>query len=331
LVSAYGDSADYLLGMPMSTKAARLFLNEAFSSGISAGALHQIQWLVDTPARMNDYLGIAMDFSLNMRISVEIDVGLHRGGAPNTTAMLDMLDMIAINSNYLNFSGFMGYDGHVPNNPFIKIGGPAVFYKSLAKCAQTYSSFVKAGKSRYPAWFSRPVSLNGAGSLTIAAYRNLSQSPLNDYSVGSAFMKPADFDFFTLVATSPALRVAGPILKFMGQEPVVPYVDDWWRLIEKLDPNDFCQGFFVEGGGFPATVTEIPRVVPNPFYGTDSGVNLLPTQGLYHANCSVSVGQGDHVFFRPKEADLMVAFKRITLLQGPQHAVAGTWSTIQGN
>jgi len=200
-----------------------------------------------------------------------------------------------------------------------------------------YARFVTAAQRRFPERFAparlqtEPLTFNGAGSLTISTYNQINiTSPLNDYAIGSGFCKPKDFDFFTLTALVPVLWIAGPVLKYMGNGDCVPFIDEGWKEIEALFPEWFCQGFFISGVGLNALQPECPEVYPNPFYAGDSNVNLLPTQALFHANCSVSVGVGDNIFFRPQESDIVTAFHHIVLLKGHDHAVAGSWSVYRG-
>ncbi len=39
-----------------------------------------IQWLIDTKQRLQQYLEIAQLYALSLHVNIEIDVGLHRGG-----------------------------------------------------------------------------------------------------------------------------------------------------------------------------------------------------------------------------------------------------------
>ena len=52
-----------------------------------------------------------------MRINVEIDVGLHRGGVQDTATLDRILAIIAAHPARLEFAGFMGYDPHVAKVP----------------------------------------------------------------------------------------------------------------------------------------------------------------------------------------------------------------------
>lgn len=46
-----------------------------------------MQWLIDTPERLEEYRQLAERLNRRMRINVEIDVGLHRGGVQDTATL----------------------------------------------------------------------------------------------------------------------------------------------------------------------------------------------------------------------------------------------------
>jgi len=351
LLLRFGSTADYLWGIPLSVRGAELFFTKASKNNIDPQVMSQVQWLVDTPDRLNGYLNLAIKFNLTLRINIEVDIGLHRGGA-NVSVMVDMLSTMNAHRDFLTFSGLMGYDGHVPNNPLIAIFGEPVYFSSLTTAIESYWNFITTGSAQFPNIFNQSnIALNGAGSNTVSAYAMVNlTSPLNDYALGSAFLKPSDFDIFTLSSLVPALWHATPIVKYMGSQDVVPFLDDWWKFFE-LDPI-YCQGFFLQGLMGSAVAMD-PPVYGNPFYsaaasGSDSGGggsgaatknhtnygtngeggNLLPTQALFHTNCTFPLENDDFVFWRPMEVDLVVAFGEIWLIRGEQ--IVGTWETYRG-
>jgi D-serine deaminase-like pyridoxal phosphate-dependent protein len=73
----------------------------------------RVQWLVHDRALLDDYLTFARERGLRLRINVEIDVGLHRGGARDRAELARLLDGIRRAPEHARFSGLMGYDGHV--------------------------------------------------------------------------------------------------------------------------------------------------------------------------------------------------------------------------
>ena len=65
--------ADILLGKPMPVRAVHLYY-------LQAAQPSNIQWLIDQPERLQQYLHLAQQHQQCLRINIEIDVGLHRGG-----------------------------------------------------------------------------------------------------------------------------------------------------------------------------------------------------------------------------------------------------------
>ena len=106
--------ADILFGKPMPIQALKnvevLELKRTQS---------QVQWLIDSVARLQQYLDFAVQHQLRLNINVEIDVGLHRGGVKTTEELAELLTLIQQHPVRLKFSGLMGYDAHVSKIPVI--------------------------------------------------------------------------------------------------------------------------------------------------------------------------------------------------------------------
>lgn len=104
--------ADVLLGKPMSVRSAEIFY-KTFSNQSGFDPSRQLQWLIDSEKRLIQYQDLAKKLNVKMRISIEIDVGLHRGGLQSPADLPLLLDRIPEDSDHLEFAGFMGYDPHV--------------------------------------------------------------------------------------------------------------------------------------------------------------------------------------------------------------------------
>ncbi len=87
------------------------------SRGAEEGGGAIVQWLVDSEERLREYLDFARRRGITLRVNLEIDVGLHRGGRESNEELGRMLGIIAAGSGRLVFAGFMGYDGHVAHVP----------------------------------------------------------------------------------------------------------------------------------------------------------------------------------------------------------------------
>ncbi len=118
IMDNFDSGIDILIGKPLPAFALREFYSE-ISKNDWMRAQGEIQWLVDTPQHLNDYLDFAIDKKLILRINLEIDIGLHRGGAGNFADLAKLFEVIQNNPEHLTFSGFMGYEGHVAHAPGI--------------------------------------------------------------------------------------------------------------------------------------------------------------------------------------------------------------------
>jgi len=121
--------ADILLGKPLPVAAAAQFYRDYQAPFNPAKQLH---WLIDTPERLKQYLNLAQQQQLSLQVCIELDVGLHRGGVDNDTALFEMLSCIRQHPQQLSFSGFMGYDAHVAKLPRIFGTPDQILAKSLA-------------------------------------------------------------------------------------------------------------------------------------------------------------------------------------------------------
>ncbi|MEM8765981.1 MAG: alanine racemase, partial [Pseudomonadota bacterium] len=128
LIAESFPQSDVLLGKPMPVQAARTFYeqhtkflqraspvstNDAITAAGAFDPAAQLQWLIDSPARLAEYQALAQALGIHMRINVEIDVGLHRGGLEDPAVLTAMLATIADNPEHLSFAGLMGYEPHL--------------------------------------------------------------------------------------------------------------------------------------------------------------------------------------------------------------------------
>lgn len=97
LVSRFGDTADYMCGVTFDVRSVRHLMTELSEShsAESARPLPEVlascvQWLIDTPERLQEYLRLAQELSLKLRVCIEVDIGMHRGGVRSTGALLNM-------------------------------------------------------------------------------------------------------------------------------------------------------------------------------------------------------------------------------------------------
>ena len=280
---------DILLGKPMPVRAAESFYRDLKGTFDPA---RQLQWLLDTPQRLRQYLELAGALGTKLRVNIEIDVGLHRGGVGDNETLGALLGLIAANPQRCELAGFMGYDPHVVKLPKA-LGSRAQLF---AKVLERYHGFVDYTRSTYPQLWHDGLILNGAGSPTYRLYKN--DTLLNDISVGSVLLKPTDFDLDLLSEHVPAAFIATPVLKASagirapGMEKL-PDVFSWWN------PNR-QQTFFIYGGHWMAKYESPRGLSSNPLFGYSTN------QEMVNGSSQVGIGVDDHIFMRPTQSEAVL-------------------------
>jgi D-serine deaminase-like pyridoxal phosphate-dependent protein len=299
-VAAELPNSDVLLGKPMPVKSAAEFyatLRGPFDPE------RQLQWLIDTPERLDEYRALAERLQRRLRINVEIDVGLHRGGVADTATLERVLALIAADPARLELAGFMGYDPHVA-----KVPSWARSRASLIRDVRaTYRGYVDYVRARYPQLWNDRMTLNGAGSPTYRLYED--DTLLNDLSVGSALVKPTDFDIDTLVPHVPALFIATPVLK-AGAGARLPGLDWLSRVLDWWNPN-LARTFFLYGGYWMAHPVAPAGLHNNALFGRSSNQEML------NGSARVELGVDDYVFLRPTQSEaVMLQFGDLLVVRG---------------
>ena len=202
LVDAH-PASDLLTGRPLPAAQVEAFIRRHKASPTPAA---RPQWLVDSPARLAQYAAVARAHAAPMRLSLEIDVGLRRGGLIGPAAVAEMIDLAAAEPLF-TISGLMGYDAHVPAMP-----SPAA---EMTRVRQRYAAAVGVLRARLGG-DSAAFTLNTAGSPTYSLH--LDDGAANEVSIGSAFVKPKNFDLPGLAAYAPACFIAMPVLKVLDGE-----------------------------------------------------------------------------------------------------------------
>lgn len=265
LYAAEAPEFDLLLGKPMPVVAVRKFY-EQFRPGSAFDPARKLQWLVDTDERLAQYQELARGLRIQLAISVEIDVGLHRGGLAASQELAPLLRRIAADAEHLRLSGFMGYDAHAAAAPpWIGRDG------AVAQSNRRYRAFLDELRGAFPALYSDELCLNGAGSPSLALHAH--DSPLNDLSVGSAFVKPCDFDKPTLSALQPACLIAAPILK-VRPGMTLPFLEGPSQLLSRF-LRGRGQSVFVYGGHWMAQPVWPEGMRANSIYGLSSNHQMM--------------------------------------------------------
>lgn len=286
LVSRLNNKADVLLGKPMPIKTAEYFYNNLPQQHNGFNSFTQIQWLVDTEQRIKEYINLAKQLNQKLRLNVEIDVGLHRGGFSSIKNLKKGLSLIKNNQDFVEFSGFMGYDPHVVKLPKI--------IRSQKKALQLANHFYKSCKTLvqndFPSLWNKNLTFNGAGSPTLNLHKT-STSPINDIAIGSCFVKPTMFDITSLKKFKPATFIATPVLK--------TFTNTTLPGLEKLKQLFTKKSAFIYGGFWKADYYYPKEIKQNNLFGSSTN------QTMINVPKKTSLQVDDFIFLRPHQSEFV--------------------------
>ena len=151
---------------------------------------------------------LAKELNVKMRISLEVDVGLHRGGFKVDPSFVETLEHIK-HSPWLTLSGLMGYEAHISKLPDI-LGGARLAFN--CRCASSYQQSVALLTKTLGAQALDGLCLNTGGSSTYPLY-DAGVRVATEIATASALVKPTDFDVEALTHHLPAAFIAAPVLK----------------------------------------------------------------------------------------------------------------------
>jgi len=297
---------DILIGKPMPVNAVKSFFKE---SGKSPGfnPAEQIQWLIDTPERALQYLEFAKKKKIMVKMNIEIDVGLHRGGVEDNHSLDEILKIISENGRFVKFSGFMGYEPHLASVPALFTDKKDAIREASLDVIETYKNFVDYGKDKYPELFKGNLTFNSGGSKTYKLYSD--QGLINDVSLGSGIVKATDFDSALLTDHRPAFFIATPVLKKI-KGTKIPFIESVSGIFSLWNPNRDVT-YFVYSGGWLAETVSPEGLLDNSFFGFSTNQSIL--NGSEKTGADVD----DHVFFRPTQSEkVMLQFGNILVIRG---------------
>ena len=286
------EKVDILLGKPMPVTTVEYFFKQLNADNSKFNPTHQIQWLVDTPKRIVEYVELSKRINQKLKINLELNVGLHRGGVGNIEQLKHCLDLLLTHSNNLTFSGYMGYDPHVVKLPKIVRSQK----KSLSLANSYYRKCKEILKNEYPDLWHEGLIFNGAGSPTVLLH-NTEDSPLNDLAVGSALVKPSTFDIPTLKDFKPASFIATPILKKF-EHTTLPGLEKITRIISLFNPS-YKKSYFIYGGYWKAEYCYPKGIKENGLFGASTNQTML------NAKADVELEIDDFVFLRPLQSEFV--------------------------
>lgn len=281
-------NADVLLGKPLPVKSAALFYR-SLQHHCTFKAHQQLQWLVDTPLRLAQYRQLAATLGVKLRINIELDVGLHRGGLQSLQQLQSMMDIIQANPGRLEFSGFMGYDAHIAKLPAVL----KIAERAFAQSQALYRQYVTWLRQRYPDIRIDSLCLNGAGSLTMLLHKH--NSVINDVAAGSCLVKPTTYDIPSLKAFRNASYIASPVLK-KTSGMLLPSIESLRHIAPLWDPN-LQQTYFIYGGQWLADYESPAGLADNALFGVSSN------QAMVNGSTATGLNVDDHIFFRPRQSE----------------------------
>lgn len=306
------EKMDVLLGKPMPIKTAAYFYDNFGNSNFDA--FKQLQWLVDTEERIRQYLQLAEKLGKRLKLNIEIDVGLHRGGFSDKERLRSALKVFQQNKDRISFSGFMGYDPHVVKLPsFIRSQK-----KALGMANDFYTECKELLKQEFQELCAEKLTFNGAGSPTLALHHT--DSPLNDVSVGSALVKPTTFDIPSLASFQPAAFIATPVLKkFEGTN--LPGIEKAKGLFNFLSKKN-RQSYFIYGGYWKADYVYPEGIQQNAIFGASTNQTML------NAPPDTELEVDDFVLLRPQQSEFVfLQFGKILTLRGGK--IMGDWEVLK--
>jgi D-serine deaminase-like pyridoxal phosphate-dependent protein len=290
--------ADFLLGKPLP-------IAEAAQVMDAIGTVSP-QWLIDTPARLAQYAELAKSRGVTLRANFEVDVGLHRGGFVKPEELAVAID-VARDAG-VTVTGLMGYDPHVPKAP-----NPEQAYASVQKAYEVCKSVLVEKLKVDPA----ALTLNSAGSPTYALHAK--GTAANEVAIGSAFVKPTDFDLKTLLHHTPAAFIATPVIKALARTEI-PTIESASGIFAFFDPNT-KRAYFIHGGHWLAKPDSPPGLEYSALFGRSSNQELLT------GSDAIDLQPDDYVFFRPTQSEaIFLQFGDIALFDG--ETITGVWPTF---
>ncbi|MCE8548264.1 DSD1 family PLP-dependent enzyme [Ruegeria pomeroyi] len=287
--------ADILLGKPMPVGAV---------AGISPALDAQVHWLIDSPERLTEYAALAAQSGRRLRICLEVDIGLHRGGfslerAGEFTAALTRLR----DDPNLHLTGLMGYEPHIARLPRL-IASRA---RALDEARAAYARFHALAVQTLGPEAAAKLIINTGGSTTFMLYDG--SGPETEVALASALVKPTDFDLPALEALQPAAFIAAPVLKTV-ERPDIPMAPGLSRVLRLLgrSPQKAC---FIYGGNWLADPCHPAGARRSPLFGHSSN------QEMYDLPASSTLKPGDFLFFRPRQSEaLFLQFGDIAVFDG---------------
>ncbi|MCW7537881.1 alanine racemase [Aquabacterium sp. A7-Y] len=301
-----------LLGKPLPAAAARRAM-EALASAGEPEPGRRIEWLVDTPERLQQYRELARALGVPLALNIEIDVGLHRGGAETPAQLAAMLQALQAEP-LLRWAGLMGYDAHVTALPDL----PGVRDAAQRATQRRWQALWQEARQLAPAAAHDRLTLNTGGSRTFHLHGR--DGLPNEVAVGSAALKPSDFDTPTLADLEAAAFIAAPVLKDLGRFRL-PEGAGWLSTVARAwDPNR-SRGYAIHGGRWLADPVSPAGMEASRLFGPSSNQQVMA------GSSRLGLQADDFVFWRPRQSEaVLLQFGELVFVS--QGRVVGTQAML---
>lgn len=303
VLSAFPD-VDILFGKPMPTAALEAHLVGLPKDTVSDFAARTVL-LADGMPRIEQLAALARARGTRLRLAIEVDVGMHRGGL-GTSAAVRQAAETALQSGVLRLEGIMGYEAHIPAIPGFA-GGPAAEATAVKARLAAFADALPPECRQI---------VNSGGSKTVLTYTD--PVAATELSVGSAFVKPTDFDVPALSALQPAAFIATPALKVVdAMLPGPAWMTSVFRTLGLLG----TKGCFLYGGHWLAKPVFPEGMRESRLWGHSSNQQFMSLP----ADCDLK--QDGMVFFRPTQSEAVLwQFGEIQLFS--KGRIVGAWPPI---
>lgn len=302
---------DLLLGKPLPAAAAA-----AFYRSLKAGQFNperQLQWLVDSPQRLAQYRDLARAIQQPMPINIEIDVGLHRGGVDSVQVLQQMIAIFK-EEPLLRWAGMMGYDAHIAKIPSL----PGARDGALVHAKSMYQQYASHAKRALQHDASK-LTLNAAGSPTYRMHDGTGAA--NELALGSALVKPTDFDTEALADLQPASFIATPVLKAQPRF-LMPNGVEWIGSAARAWDVNQERVYFIYGGNWLAEPVSPAGIAASGLYGTSSNQQAMLGSGKQQLQ------PDDYIFFRPRQSEsVLQQFGDIVVIEAGR--IVQHWPVMQ--
>ncbi len=296
-----------LLGKPFPVQSASHFYAEA-----ERHSDPDVQWLIDTEERLSQYEDLARTLERVLRISLELDIGLHRGGFAADDSLKRSLRLID-SSAHLQLAGFMGYEAHLAKFP----SRAGIRDRAFDSAVDAYAAALSLAKNYLTAGSLDELVVNTAGSMTFALHHDTMFA--NEMSVGTAVLKGTDFDLDTLENFMPACFIATPVLKVLDGVRL-PGMDFLEPMSSRLRRTEL-KTVFIHGGHWLAEPEYPPGLRQNTIFGRSSNQEML------NLPADTPIEPDDVVFLRPTQTEaVLMQFGDLLVYEDGE--IIDTWSVL---